>query len=384
MDTPGRLGDIAAVKYQALSCCLLALFVALGACTSPDETEVRPDSPATRSGGAPGGSGGGPAGGTSGGAGSGGAGPSAGSGGASSATPDAAANPDAPAAGDDAEPGTPDGNPNPPPVGMALESFEVPASGEAVASKTKLDTGELFLLKAVGVVDFGGSKVDAEYAGDADMSGGTDVGIDTGMKELILPGAGAAGPMTSANRMKWFGGPRADHTFYMVVIGAGAPASLKLIKPAGASAGTGSIAVSIYRLTPMAEGLGKALETVMVILKPKTLTETSMLKPAAASVYLLRAFGESQVGGAGNNGDADFDDYKSGTSANEGEGGKDFGICIDEPCSIKRMRKWGPFRKDHNYYMLYAGNGMAINFAYCDTGYNDNAGSLPVEIYNVP
>jgi hypothetical protein len=214
--------------------------------------------------------------------------------------------------------------------------------------------------------------------------GGTDVGIDNGMKELILPGAGSAPPVVGPNRMKWFGPARADHTYYMVVIGAGAPVTLKLVGPAGA-AGSGRISVSIFRLTPVADGIGKAAETVMVAFKPKTATETSLLKPAAGSVYLLRAFGESQVGGPGNNGDAEFDDYKSGTSANEGEGGKDFGICVDEPCATKRARKWGPYRKDHDYYLLYAGNGMPINFAYCDTGsYGDNAGGMPVEIYAVP
>jgi len=104
----------------------------------------------------------------------------------------------------------------------ALETIRVPASGEAVASKINLDNGELFLLKATGVVDIGTDKLDAEYGGFAagagqDIVGAIDVGIDVGFKVERTPNG------TTAGRKKWFGGYRADHTYYVIVTGAGAP-----------------------------------------------------------------------------------------------------------------------------------------------------------------
>ena len=405
VDTSVDLGDIAGVVTPAHRRALLAMVLAcrtlaasgmagLGAaglaagCSRAVQSEdIRPDPSLSGQGG--GGAGGQAVGQPAGSGGSNGGDeiPGAASGGAagSPVTPDAA-----PA--DNPDLATPDVGAGSSDVGSGpsapVETISVPASGSTVTTTSKLDLGELYLLRASGVVDLAGASLDAEFLrGGLDSIGGVDLGIDNGMKELILPGAGSAAPMVGPNRMKWFGPARADHVYYMIVTGAGAPMPFRLIRPAGGGAGTGVISVAIFRLTPagMSGGIGKALDTIMVAFKPRTAIETSVLKPATGSVVLLRAFGEAQVGGVGNNGDAEFDDYKGGTSANEGEGGKDFGICVDEPCSVKRARKWGPYRPDHDYYMLYAGRGMAINFAYCDTGtYADNAGGLPVEIYAVP
>jgi hypothetical protein len=285
--------------------------------------------------------------------------------------------------GADTETGTPDSGVPPGNNPLALESIDVPASGDAVTSTMKLDSGELFLLKAAGIVDLGGSQLDAEFAAGMDSVGAVDVGIDTGFKELILSGSGGAPPKMGPNRQKWFGAAQADHIYYMKVTGTGAPLSLKLIKPAGAMPGTGSISVAVFRLTPMAPALTTPKESVMV---PFTKAmESSMLAPAAGTVYLLQAAGEAQVGGKGANGDAEFDDYNpDGTGSNEGEGGADFGICVDEGCIAKRVRKWGPYRKDHDYFMLYAGTGMPIKFTYCDTGYGDNAGGMTVKLFAMP
>jgi hypothetical protein len=301
---------------------------------------------------------------------------------------------DAPAADGNSGGAAGTGGAGPAAGGTPLETFEVPASGDAAASKLSLEKDQIFLLRASGAIDFAGTKVDAEFASTdgttgMDSAGGADVGLDNGLKELILLGAGAAPPKPGPNRMKWFGGFKADHVYYMWLTGAGAPASLKLVKPAGAAAGTGSISVAIYQLTPMPTGLDKPLESVPVSYLTKVAREMSMFKPAGGKVYLLRANGESQVGGPGANGDADFDDYgPTSTNANQGEGGADFGVCVDEGCVAARKLKWGPYRKDHDYYMLYAGTGMPITFAYCDTGYGDNKGpgtnALPVDIYEVP
>jgi hypothetical protein len=378
VDTFVDLGDIAAVATPPHRRALLAmLLLAAGCSRAVQADDIRPDPNLGGQGGqAPrsGGSNGGdeiP-------------GSSTGDAGGAPVTLDAApADPDL--AGSDVGPASPDGGGAPVPTGTPIETVVVPATGAAVTSTSKLDLGELYLLRASGFVDLGVAPLDAEFLGGGlDSLAGADVGIDNGMKELILPGAGSAAPVVGPNRMKWFGPARSDHVYYMVVTGAGSPMSFKLVKPAGTRTGSGTISVALFRLTP-AGAMGDALETIMVAFKPRTAIESSVLKPATGSVVLLRAFGEAQVGGVGNNGDAEFDDYKGGTSANEGEGGKDFGICVDEPCSVKRARKWGPYRKDHDYYMLYAGRGMTINFAYCDTGtYNDNAGGMPVEIHAVP
>ena len=39
---------------------------------------------------------------------------------------------------------------------------------------------------------------------------------------------------------------------------------------------------------------------------------------------------------------------------------------------------------DHHFYMLYVGTGMPLSFSYRDTGYGDNIGSMPVDLYAVP
>lgn len=71
----------------------------------------------------------------------------------------------------------------------------VSASDDGASSKTSLATGELFLLRASGAIDFGGTKVDAEFASTdgttgMDSAGSIDVGLDNGLKELVLLGAG--------------------------------------------------------------------------------------------------------------------------------------------------------------------------------------------------
>ena len=109
-----------------------------------------------------------------------------------------------------------------------------------------------------------------------------------------------------------------------------------------------------------------------------------------------------QVGGPGAMGDAEFHDYHAdGHGFNEGEAGVDFGLGVDEPTvgrpdapttgpnHPQRQRKWGQFRLDHTYYLLYAGTGDAIGLNYHDSGgktgiYKDNDGFLPVSIFAVP
>ena len=268
--------------------------------------------------------------------------------------------------------------------GGALEAISVPAGGGLVMSKMKLDTGALFLLKAVGLLKAGAGDMDAEYGGitagatGQDTVAGVDVGIDVGFKvERGTPG-----------RKKWFGPYRSDHTYYVIVTGAGAALSLKTIQPAS-SAATGAITVSIFRLSPTPTPTPMVLDNINATLTAQTVHST--MTTATSTVYLLKVSGEGKVGG--NNlalGDADYMDYApNGTGkVDVGDGNVDYGLGVDEFNTkvSPRLHWWGPWRQDHTYYMLFAGTGNPIGFMYYDIGYGDNSATdmLPVQILELP
>jgi hypothetical protein len=298
----------------------------------------------------------------------------------------------APPAADTASPPAPDAAPAPAGApAMAVETVQVPASGDAVAMKTALAMGELYLLKAWGQVEAGGMTVDAEYAGSADEAGGMDVGVDIGMKQIHAAIHRTPTP-PGPGRMKWFGPARADHVYYMTITGEGKPLSLKWTKPAG---GSGALSVSLIPLSPTPPRLAAPLETVMVPVA-KVPPVMTMMPTTAGKLYLLSASGFGKVGGGGTHmGDADYMDWQEdGTGANEGEAGADFGVPVDEAPGPKRSgaapqpraRWWGPWRRDHTYYMVFTGTGKAIPFSYFDSGYGDNSptDALSVKIYEAP
>jgi hypothetical protein len=343
-----------------------------------------------------------PAAGGSGGAGAGGAG-EGGSGGGSGGSPatggaggssspivdaaaDSSATPGADGAGDVVET----------PPGMALETVQVPGSGDAVSTKTSLEMGQLYLLKAAGSVDLGGQKVDAEYvfgAGmPADEMGAVDPGVDIGLLQ-IHPKVHTTATPPGPGRMKW--SPtrpyREDHVYYVTVTGAAKPLSLKLTKPSGA--GSGTIAVSLFALSPP-RGIGAEVDTVNVPFQKVMV----MSKPTElGKQYLLQASGQGKVSTNGV-GDAEYMDYDpAGTRFNEGESGADFGVGVDEsdllgqkppPAGYKaRTRWWGTWRVDHTYYMLFTGTGKEIPLLYFDSGYGDNTGvgdHITVKIFAAP
>jgi hypothetical protein len=269
-----------------------------------------------------------------------------------------------------------------------IESILVPAGGDSVASKTLLDSGELFLLKATGVVDTGTDTLDAEYGGFADggsgqdIEAGIDVGVDTGFKLERIPAG------TTAGRKKWFGSYRTDHTYYLIVTGTGAAMSLKMVAPAG-SAGSGGVTVSILRLSPYPPTLPGLLESLKAPVTNQTVR--SALTTDTSTVYLLQASGSGKCGG--NNlglGDADWMDWDANGVGKEdiGDNNVDYGLGVDEANTAvsPRLRWWGPWRKDHTYYMLFAGTGNTIAFYYYDSGYGDNSTTdkLTVQIFSVP
>jgi hypothetical protein len=291
-----------------------------------------------------------------------------------------------------------------------------------VTFKTNLVQGAFYLLKAQGTVDVGARKTDAEFdfaadgTGAADKVGAMDVGIDVGLLELhamnhttkVPPGPG---------RMKWYGGFRGDHTYYMWIAGGGSPLTLKLVTGGGAA--TGSVAVSLFELGPappavydvMAanpiplpaapKALGAVLDTIAVSLG-KTVVP-GKFATGKAGVYLLQAVGIGRVSRGvvtpdrPHMGDAQYMDWPAdGSRYNDGECGAEFGIGVDEtagpdPCNggivyKHRANWWGPFRNDHIYYMLLAGTGQPISFLYYDSGYGDNIATdtIAVRIFALP
>jgi hypothetical protein len=117
---------------------------------------------------------------------------------------------------------------------------------------------------------------------------------------------------------------------------------------------------------------------------------------ASGKQYLLQASGAGKVGGGGlKMGDAEYMDWDEvGNRANEGEAGADFGIGVDEleytrmggAAYKPRQRWWGPWRKDHTYYMVFTGTGKPIQFLYFDSGYGDNSPTdkLSVKVFEAP
>jgi hypothetical protein len=269
----------------------------------------------------------------------------------------------------------------------ALESVQVPANGDKVTFDTSLDRGELYLLKATGSMVIGTDIYDAEYTSEggsvgSDLADKTDVGIDVGLKwPRQLKGV-------VAGRMKWFGPYRQDHTYYMVVTGNGQPLTLKLIT-GDDRLGTGQIIVSLYQLSPTLDDFSKPLETLPVSVLDETVH--SALTATNSEIYLLQCSGSGKVGGGGlGQGDADYMDYTADGSGkvDVGDGDVDYGLGVDETDIHKTPRQnwWGPWRKDHSYFMLYLGTGQPIRFHYYDVGYADNSKTdkLSVKIFPVP
>ncbi len=262
------------------------------------------------------------------------------------------------------------------PRAAALESVRVSAGKEAISFKTPLEAGQVFLLKATGTIKVGGRPVDAAFGGV-----GTETGVD------VEDPAGSA-----PARKRWFGSPRPDHTYYMIVAGAGRPLTLRFLTDSthGQKAGSGAVTISLFRLSPGA--LPPPLETLSVPVMDRKVPTLLTTRPSA--VYLLECSGSERVGGGGlGQGDAEYMDYKAdGTGTVDiGDANTDYGLGVDEADqSISpRLHKWlGPWRADHTYYQLFEGTGRPIQFFFYDVkgGYGDNSptDTLTVKIFSAP
>lgn len=259
------------------------------------------------------------------------------------------------------------------PSTASLESMRVSAGKEAVSFKTPLEAGQMFLLKATGTIKVGDRRVAA--------ASGTDTGVDV---EEEAGGVSA--------RKRWFGGPRPDHTYYMIVAGTGHPLTLRFLTDStnNKQTGSGAVTVSLFRLS--AAALPPPLETLAVPVMDRKVPTLLTTRPSA--VYLLQCSGSERVGGGGlGQGDAEYMDYKAdGTGAVDiGDANTDYGLGVDEADqSISpRLYKWmGPWRADHTYYQLFEGTGRPIQFFFYDVkgGYGDNSptDTLTVKVFSTP
>ena len=266
-----------------------------------------------------------------------------------------------------------------------LESLTITGDSRSATFQTRLDQGELFLLKASGAVYFDGETIDAEYDRHGeDVAKGMDIGIDVGRRALRpAPGAAPA-------RMHWFGSYSANHTYYIIVTGDGGPLSMTLVAPKSLDEG-GAITVSLYRLSGVKSQLPAPLETLAVPVLQKIVP--TIMSTRKSTVYLLQCAGQGRVGGGGiGMGDADYMDYNADGSGQVdiGDGNTDYGLGVDEADLSKSPRThwWGPWRQDHTYDMLFEGTGAPIHFMFYDVagGYGDNSATdtLTVGVYALP
>jgi len=253
-----------------------------------------------------------------------------------------------------------------------LESVSLTASHPEAKLPITLKSGQLYLLKSSGLLRWGKQVLNAEsiyVAGNGDG----------------IPEAGSRSVRAAPGRIEWFRDDAKAGAYEMIVTGVGVPLDLKLAH----AAGKGAITIKVFPLS--ASSLGKPLESLKVsVMQVK---EYSSLVTKPGTVYLLECIGQGRVGGGGlGHGDADYMDYRADGSGHEdiGDRNTDYGLGIDEADQniTPRKRWWGPFRLDHDYFMLFEGTGKPIQFYYYDVlgGYGDNSPTdrLQVNIFKTP
>jgi len=130
---------------------------------------------------------------------------------------------------------------------------------------------------------------------------------------------------------------------------------------------------------PDAPPVWTTVETLMVPCGGTVLTSTFVLQ--LNTMYRLRATGECTVNqGNGSRADAEYFGYNVGQTYDT-YNGVDSGIAVDDttPGSTKNPR-WGTFSAQHSYEVMWPGTGAAIQARYHDSAYNNNSGSLTLQI----
>ena len=127
-------------------------------------------------------------------------------------------------------------------------------------------------------------------------------------------------------------------------------------------------------------------ETIIVPVDGSSVSSTMILKSGV--LYRIKASGTFYVGGWGDQmGDAEYADLSNPPSSiNDNCGGTpdgvDLGIGINDSINDnEKFPSWGNFEPSHVYTIDFAGQGSSISLNYHDCAYNDNFGSLAVEVW---
>jgi hypothetical protein len=130
-------------------------------------------------------------------------------------------------------------------------------------------------------------------------------------------------------------------------------------------------------------------ETITVPVNGSLVSSTTVLKTGI--LYKIRASGTSNVGGLGDGlGDAEYANFSNPPSSLQDNcggtpDGVDLGIGIDDSNNDNnKFPLWGNYEPNHVYTIDFAGQGSSISLNYHDCAYNDNSGSLTVEIWWSP
>jgi len=185
-----------------------------------------------------------------------------------------------------------------------------------------------------------------------------------------------------------FVGPTGGYARYAMVIGAGEPLSVSETDESNPLTSS-VVPCSVFDLSSIPPEMLKPLETDKVPVVKQVVA--SGIVPQLSSLYIINCAGDALTGGAGlGRGDAEYMDYKAdGEGATDiGDGNTDYGVGVDETDLTKSPHnyKWGSFRTDHNYFLIYIGTGSPVSFLFFDSNYGDNSptDTLTVKIYQAP
>jgi hypothetical protein len=127
-------------------------------------------------------------------------------------------------------------------------------------------------------------------------------------------------------------------------------------------------------------------ETIIVPVDGSVVMSASTL--AAGVSYKVRASGTFAVGGPGDGqGDAEYANFSNPPGSLQdacgaGSAGEDLGIGINDTVNdSKKFPGWGVYSATHQYTIDARGTGARIQLNYHDCVYQDNNGSLTVEIF---
>jgi len=122
------------------------------------------------------------------------------------------------------------------------------------------------------------------------------------------------------------------------------------------------------------------IDTLSIVTYAPQLTPQSTMSAvtlAVGTTYKLRASGMFPCTTTSVPGDAEYWDF---TAQNNFTSGIDFGISVDDTTPDGTKLDWGPYSSTHVYETPYEGTGKRIVAVLFDSQYNNNTGSLKLEV----